>query len=148
VNVAEKAPTRGRRLRLILVLAAAVVLPAAAAVLYTYPPGEHAFYPRCVFFVVTGLHCPGCGATRCLHALLHGDLAQALSYNPLLVVLLPALVVGVLRGAYASWTGRPVPGRRLPGWSIQLLFWVIVAFWVLRNVDVYPFTLLTPHALE
>jgi hypothetical protein len=130
-----------------VVAVAAVVLPAAAAVLYTYPPGEGSFYPPCLFHIVTGLHCPGCGGTRCAHALLHGDLPQALAWNPLLVVSLPFVAAFFISAVYRSWTGRRLPVRRLPGWATYLTLGIIIAFWVLRNIDIYPLTLLAPHKL-
>jgi hypothetical protein len=37
-------------------------------------------YPRCLLKVATGIDCPGCGGTRALHALLHGDVAGAFWY--------------------------------------------------------------------
>ena len=39
--------------------------------------------PRCAFHAITGCPCPTCGATRCLIALLHGRLAEAVSWNPM-----------------------------------------------------------------
>jgi hypothetical protein len=132
---------------LLLVFFAALVLPAGAAVLYQFPPTETPIYPPCVFHLVTGLHCPGCGATRCAHALLHGDLPQALAYNPLLVLLLPLIAFGLTHLAHELWTGRRLPVPRLPGWTVQVLLWLILAFAVLRNVDVYPLNLLAPHPL-
>ena len=39
-------------------------------------------YP-CLFHLLTGLYCPGCGGTRALRALLAGDLALSLRYHPL-----------------------------------------------------------------
>ena len=63
--------------------------PLALMVLYTYPPEDFAYYPKCWLYVLTGLHCPGCGATRAVFALLHGDWEQALAYNALFVLLLP-----------------------------------------------------------
>ena len=135
------------RLRLVLVLAAAVLLPAGAAVLSSFPPAEYTFYPRCVFHAVTGLHCPGCGATRCLHALLHGDLAQALAYNALFVLMLPLLLAGLAAMAYSGWTGRPLFRRTVPAGAIWAFLVVMIAYWVLRNIDVYPLTLLAPHGL-
>jgi hypothetical protein len=135
------------RARLVLVFLAAIVLPGGSALLYHFPPGESSFYPPCVFHVVTGLHCPGCGATRCLGALVHGDLAQAAAYNPLLVAALPVVLVGLYAMAFRMWTGRRLPLPRLPAWAIYALFCVIVVYAVLRNVDVYPLTLLAPHTL-
>jgi hypothetical protein len=130
-----------------VVLLAAVVLPAVATIVYHFPPEEYGFYPGCVFHAVTGWHCPGCGATRCCSALLHGDVAQAFAYNPLFMVASPLLLASLLQMAYGQWTGRRGPLPRLPPWSIYLIFWVIVAYWVLRNIDVYPLTLLAPHTL-
>jgi hypothetical protein len=131
-----------------LALAAAVVVPAGLAVLYRFPPAESTFYPRCYFHSLTGLHCPGCGATRCLHALLHGDLAQAAAYNALFLALFPVLLT------WAGWMwasavlGRPLPGVRVPTWVFRALFLVMVAFWVLRNLPFAPFNLLAPHPLS
>jgi hypothetical protein len=135
------------RVRLVLVLLGAAAMPAAAAVLYHFPPTETTFYPPCMFHLVTGLHCPGCGATRCLHALVHGDLLQALAYNPLLVVASPLLGFGVFQIAYGLWTGQRLPLPRLPAWSIYVIFCVMVAYWILRNIPLFPLTLLAPHQL-
>ena len=57
---------------------------AAALVLYRFPPERYAFYPTCPFHTLTGWDCPGCGSTRALAALLHGEPVRALSLNPLL----------------------------------------------------------------
>lgn len=48
----------------------------------------------CPFRTLTGWDCPLCGGTRMGAALLHGDVAAAYGYNPL--VLLALSVVGVL----------------------------------------------------
>jgi hypothetical protein len=134
------------RVRLLLVLAAAVIVPVGATVLYSFPPTEYGFYPRCFFFMLTGLHCPGCGATRCVHALLHGEVEQALAYNALFVLFSPFLLILGLHFAYTTWRGRP-SGGRLPAGSLYLLLIVLVAFWILRNIDIYPLSLLAPHPL-
>ena len=54
-----------------------LVLAAAATLLYFIPPVAGGIYPPCFFHWLTGLYCPGCGSTRCLHALLHGNFRQA-----------------------------------------------------------------------
>jgi hypothetical protein len=50
-------------------------------------------WPRCTFLAVTGLPCLTCGATRAAVAFLAGDLGGAWLMNPLVTVLLCALVV-------------------------------------------------------
>jgi hypothetical protein len=64
---------------------------AAAFVLFRFPPDRFAFYPACPFHALTGWDCPGCGSTRALAALLHGELWRALSLNPLLPFFILAL---------------------------------------------------------
>lgn len=73
------------------------------AVLFVWDPAQHDFYPRCVFRALTGWECPGCGGLRAVHALLHGDLATAWRWHPLLVGALgltPLFLPGV---APRSW---------------------------------------------
>lgn len=51
------------------------------------------YYPRCMFKQLTGLDCPGCGSQRAIHAILHGNLAEAWSSNAMLFILVPLLMV-------------------------------------------------------
>jgi hypothetical protein len=70
----------------------AVTLSAAAAgflYLYFVDPLTSPFAPPCLFAVLFGAHCPGCGSLRALHALAHGDLKAALEFNAPLVYALP-----------------------------------------------------------
>jgi hypothetical protein len=120
---------------------------AVVALLYCAAPTEDSFYPRCLFHALTGLHCPGCGSTRCLHALLHGDAVQALAYNPLTVLALPFLLVWFARLGLAAARNKRVRSRPLPARWIRLIFVAIVVFWILRNLPWFPFDLLAPHAL-
>jgi hypothetical protein len=130
--------------RILVVLTVAVAAPIAISLLYAYPPTEYAFLP-CLFNRFTGLHCPGCGSTRCCHSLLHGDLEQALAWNPLFVILLPVLIYATGRGLYRSWTGRRMAGYRFPMWMTHVLMWTIAIYWIVRNIPVAPFTYLAPH---
>ena len=43
-----------------------------------------------------GLNCPGCGLTRSVQALSHGDIGKALLYNPLIIFVAPYLAYLVL----------------------------------------------------
>jgi len=42
--------------------------------------------PTCNFHRLTGLPCPTCGGTRCVRALLAGDLRTAFGWNPLVAI--------------------------------------------------------------
>ncbi len=118
-------------------LSAAVVLVAAAVFLYFVEPGSTGWAPPCLFHVLTGLYCPGCGTGRGLHLLVHGDFAGALQMNSLMVLTLPLLVYLIVR---QSVTNKPVQS-----WVYRLITVIIFAYWLGRNIPTYPFTILAPH---
>lgn len=117
---------------------AALLTLAAMAVLYAFPPETSSFYPRCTFHLVTGLHCPGCGSTRAVHELLHGNFAGAFRHNALLFVLLPAVFFGLIQ---TKRTGCSWLQQRFAGWAIGIL---LLGFAVLRNLPMAPFHHLAP----
>ena len=129
------APTGSTRWREALpVLAVTTAGLAAAATLFAVDPNEPGHYPTCPFLATTGLYCPGCGALRGIHDLLHGDIAGALARNPMTVIAVPYLIL-----AWVTWilrkAGHPAPrSTSLPPWTIWLLLGVVVAFGVLRNL--------------
>ncbi len=101
--------------------------------------------PGCVFHKLTGLHCPGCGMTRAAHATLHGRLGEAFRYNPLGMILLPLAGVGVGIGVIGWVRRKPLPFRlNVGGVGAWGIVWLVVGFWVLRNIQCWPFTLLSP----
>ena len=132
---------RARRLWLAAIAVAGV---AAAAVLYCFRPGVVNIYPPCPFHTLTGLHCPGCGTLRALHALLHGKVVTALRLNPLTVLAIPFLAYAFAVQAFAAAAGRPPPVIRRWRWLIWALLGIVLAFWVLRNLPFHPFILLAP----
>lgn len=118
-----------------------LMLAVATAYLFIFEPGKSGFFPVCPFRTLTGFTCPGCGSTRGLHRLLHGDVVGAFEFNPLLVVVLPFLVYALVRYTTAAVTGRPLNGKRLNARYIWMLLVVVMSFWVFRNTRLYPFPL-------
>lgn len=112
------------------------------SVLWRMDPALAAGMPPCPFRVLTGLYCPGCGSTRCLSALLHGDLATAMAMNPLLVAALPLVALMALNAA--GW--RPQGGE--PAWRLlgrpTAWLWTLLGYAVLRNLPWWPFVWLAP----
>ena len=134
------------RLPAILKIAGALLFAAGVATLYVVDPAQGGFYPSCLLHQFTGLNCPGCGTLRGLHQLLHGHFAAAWAMNPLAMCLTPGLIAVGICSQVAAW--RSLPGRlsrRLGARWIWCLFVVIVAYGVLRNVPIWPCTLLAPH---
>ena len=136
----------GRRSALgrVRLLAAALAVLGGLALLFVADPATSGLFPPCPFHAMTGLHCPGCGTLRALHQLLHGNVPAALGLNPLAVVLLPVIACWFLFRLGQVVRGRSAPAVILPAFWIWTLLGVIIAFWILRNVPLYPFTLLAP----
>ncbi len=102
--------------------------------------------PPCIFYEITELYCPGCGAGRCFLAILHLDFYAAFRYQPLLFISLPFLAYYIAKLYLGVVFGRdilPFPKIRSKWVGITIVA-VIVAFFVLRNIPVFPFTLLAP----
>ena len=117
-----------------------VVLLVAAlgsgAVLFFFDPAKHGFYPICLFHSLTGLNCPGCGATRAAHQLLHGHLLGALHDNALFVLTLTALT------AQGAWlVMKKIQNRPVAFIVSPMMLWAfLVAVFVftgLRNLPAF-----------
>ncbi len=86
------------------------------------------FLPPCGFHLITGHPCPTCGATRMVLDLLHGRLAASFHSNPLLLLILAALVLWALAGLVARFAGRDLTIELSP--REEKWFWLglLVAF--------------------
>lgn len=116
-----------------------LMLAASVAYLFVFEPGKTGFFPVCPFRALTGFTCPGCGSTRGLHALVHGDVAGAFKFNPLFVLALPFLLYAFIRYSNAALRGRRLPANQLNAKFIWLIFAVVLGFWIFRNTPFYPF---------
>src|SRR5271154_2781964 len=97
---------------------AGVVLGATAigvgAMVFFFNPSTHGFYPVCIFHSLTGLNCPGCGMTRSLYALLHGNFLLALKDNVLFVAAIAALAIWTARLIFQKLKNQPATFNMSP----------------------------------
>jgi Protein of unknown function (DUF2752) len=98
-------------------------------VLRSFPPTADSWYPKCVFYQATGLHCPGCGGTRALGALVRGDLLLAIRNNPMVILGIPTMLALVVHQQRRERTGRSAFPRL--AWA---LFFLLVIFFIARNI--------------
>lgn len=125
-------------------MVAVMVVAAGVVVVVFRVPRLSAFLPPCPFHWATGLWCPGCGSGRAVRALLTGDILGAINYNPLMMASLPFLAYAAVSALRRSFLGKGLP-RILPGryWGWVVVF-LVFAYWIARNIPVYPFTILAP----
>jgi len=119
-------PVRLRRASLL-----AVLLAAFGALLYAQSI-------PCFFARLFHVPCPGCGSTRAVLALLHGDLEGVVRYNPLgpvVAVLIGVLALDVLRSVLLHGDVRSAGQGRLGGTiklGVLLVAGLEVVLWVAR----------------
>jgi hypothetical protein len=132
----------GDRLR-----ASAFVVMAAGSLsfLYFFDPATSDLYPTCPFLALTGCYCPGCGSLRALHQLTRGHyLIPALDLNPFMVLTVPFITYYFASQVMLAVTGRPLKAFFVPSVIVWMLLGFILVYWLLRNIPVYPISLLAP----
>ena len=107
-------------------------------------PLTNTVFPPCPLHATTGLWCPGCGATRASYLMLHGDLAAALHFNAMWVVLAPFALYQAVAFAGEAWGIRGL--RRIPMTQpvIAGLLVALLGFGVVRNLPFDAFEVLNP----
>ena len=121
----------------VFVITLCIAVIAGVLFIYSHSPLESKYYPPCIFKKLTGFDCAGCGSARACYQLLHGNIKSAIDNNILLILMLPVIFVGLINfflGKMKSvWDKLSRP---------KIFLAVILLFWVVRNIPVYPFTLL------
>lgn len=120
--------------RILRIVAVSCIVICGIAVYYFFSPTESKFFPRCMFYSLTGWECPGCGVQRALYAMLHGEFLQAVAYNPFLCLSVPyllmALFVNFFTGRVAERISRIVYHPYVV-WGFIALFFI---WWFVRNL--------------
>lgn len=124
--------------------AALAVFSAGCFLVAWFNPNTSAIFPACPLLRATGYACPGCGLTRGFHALFHGDVWTALSYNALVPVycfIFLYFLWFVLSVIFRAKSPRfnlvtPVP--------LFIFLGICLTFGVLRNLPFEPFLFFYP----
>ena len=101
-----------------------------------FNPEASLLFPKCPFYMLTGLECPGCGSQRAIHHLLNLQLIAALQENALMVIAIPYIGAGLFLDCIRK------PSEKIS--SIRLRFYgkyamitslvIILIFWIVRNL--------------
>lgn len=126
----------------VLIIAAVPIL--VLLYFFVYPLYSQ-YFPKCFFYLITGLHCPGCGSQRAIVSLLHGNFSDALHNNLLAVAALPFLFYSFV----ALGINTHIPGKIdqkifYNPLFVKVVLTIVIVFSVLRNIPSYPFNLLAP----
>ena len=112
---------------------------------FNNPSEKGAVFLRCPSNFIFGIYCPGCGSQRAIHYLLHFEFLEALRYNALLVMAFPFIIYITLIWLYNFIFEKQVRIKLFYNNKfVWTLFFVAIIYGVIRNINIYPFTLITP----
>lgn len=84
----------------------------------------------CIFHLVTGFYCPGCGGTRAVKAMLTGHFLKSLYYHP--AVLPTAAMYFMFMGSHTA--ARICKNGKIKGMKFRFLYLYICCGLVVLNV--------------
>ena len=120
--------------KFIITIAIIVFITMMAIVYFNVNPEVSVYMPKCIIKQLTGFDCPSCGVQRAAHAILHGDVIKAISYNPFFVFAAPyfllVLYATVFKNTFAQKIHRIVFHRYALYSYITLFF----CWWIIRNI--------------
>lgn len=96
-------------------------------------------YP-CLFHIITGAYCPGCGGTRAAVLLLHGKIIESICYNPLVLYMAVAIPLFLLYFLMCRKKKKRMSQRL---WNITLCGGIFIA---IANFLIKNYFLLYRHA--
>lgn len=96
----------------------------------------HLYIP-CLVYEITGLYCPGCGATRMIISMLHFDFKQAFFYNQLLFVSTPIFIVLFIDYVISNIRGKKELYKKIPNIVYYIYIALLIIFMIIRNIFPY-----------
>ena len=116
------------RFKTILIIAAVMTV-----VYFFIDPTASPLFPKCPFWYVTNIKCPGCGSQRAIHDLLHLDITAACSHNLLMTLSIPYLLLLIY--SQQNQKRHPRLYKTLYGRIAIYATLIIIVIWtVLRNL--------------
>ena len=87
----------------------------------------------CLFHLLTGYYCPGCGGTRAIRYLFHGEIWKSIQYHPLVFYMAAVAAVELVRLAVNLAKKRPVGYEKRHEMLVWIGVAIILANWGIKN---------------
>ncbi len=91
------------------------------------------FHMPCLFHLLTGLYCPGCGGTRAVKYLLTGHPVLSLQYHPLVLYGVTIVVLELISAVIAARTGRRRWYLGHETLFINIAVIILIVNWIFKN---------------
>ncbi len=107
-------------------------------------PTETNLFPSCPVYAATGIYCPGCGSQRAAHKILNGNIIEGVRHNYMIVLLAMVLLYQGFVYVMNDMLGKNIPNLLHKSKVTFSILIIVILFWVLRNIDLFPFSELAP----
>lgn len=132
--------TPGRWIRLGPPLAGAAMAGlGCVAIAVADPTNPDNILPVCPTRSLFGVVCPGCGSLRMIYSLLRGDLASAVRYNAVGVLVILLVLWSWTAGLVGRFQDRRIRTWEHWRWSAVIAAVVVLVWAVVRNLPFPPF---------
>ena len=88
----------------------------------------------CLFHLLTGLYCPGCGGTRAVRAMMAGNLALSFQYHPLVLYTAAVLTLELVSLAISKTAKNPRLYLGHETLFVYIAAGIVVVNWIYKNV--------------
>ncbi|MBR9845165.1 MAG: DUF2752 domain-containing protein [Algicola sp.] len=121
-----------------------IILLGVLSLYFFINPSEFNFFPKCPLYSYTGIYCAGCGSQRAIHQIVNGNIITGIRHNYLLILVFGVLsykaglyvLNNVYNKTYNDLLHKPI--------ATKIILILVLIFWALRNINVFPFTELAP----
>ena len=93
----------------------------------------HIYIP-CVFHMITGLLCPGCGVSRMIISIFHGDFVSAYYYNRLIFISSPIFIILFIDYVIKTIMNKKPLYMKIPNIVYYIYLVLLIIFMILRNI--------------
>ena len=132
------------KLKLSLILFGVLAFFGMLALYIYWDPSNTGIFPKCPFYFATGIYCPGCGSQRAAHQILNGNIIDGIRHNYLIALLAIVLLYQAYIYIMSTLLRRNIPNLLHKSKATLGILIVILLFWLLRNINIFPFTELAP----
>jgi hypothetical protein len=132
------------KLKLSLIIVGVLVFLLILALYIFWNPSDSNLFPKCPFYALTGIYCPGCGSQRAAHQILNGHIIEGLRHNYLIGLLAIVLLYQGFIYIMNDLLNKHIPNVLHKSKVTLGILIVVILFWIFRNIYLFPFTELAP----
>jgi hypothetical protein len=132
------------KLKLSLIIFGVLAFFGMLALYIFWNPSHSNIFPKCPVYYTTGLYCPGCGSQRAAHQILNGHIIDGIRHNYLIALLALVLLYQGFIFIMNNVLNKGITNLLHKSKVTLAILVIVILFWILRNINIFPFTELAP----